>query len=216
MIRISDSSFGGGDFVSEMMIYEQEQYDKGITLLAGIDEVGRGPLAGPVVACALILPRSSAIIGVNDSKKVSEKKREALYDLILAEAVSVGIGCITHDVIDHINILRATHKAMAKALARLVPQPQHVLVDGYPAEGLHIPQTAIVQGDSKSYLIAAASIVAKVTRDRIMRQFHETYPEYDFASNKGYGTKKHIAAIEKYGVLPIHRISFCKRFVSIE
>ena len=199
--------------ISDITIYEQEHYNRGISLLAGMDEVGRGPLAGPVIACALILPRSSTISGVDDSKKISEKKREALYDLIVAEAVAVGIGNVPHDVIDEINILRATHRAMAQALASLDPQPQHVLVDGYPAEGLCVPQTAIIGGDAKSYLIAAASIVAKVVRDRIMRRYHEIYPEYDFASNKGYGTKKHIAAIESYGISPIHRMSFCKKLM---
>jgi len=194
-----------------MTIYEQEHYDRGVTLLAGIDEVGRGPLAGPVVACALILSRESAIPGVDDSKKISEKKRDKLYELIMDEAVAVSIACIPHNVIDEINILRATHKAMAEALASLEPQPQHVLVDGYRAEGLNVPQTAITQGDAESYLIAAASIVAKVTRDRMMREYHEVYPEYDFASHKGYGTKKHIAAIEEHGLSPIHRMSFCRR-----
>ena len=194
-----------------MTIYEQEHYDKGITLLAGIDEVGRGPLAGPVVACALILPRFSSIPGVDDSKKICEKKREILYDLIMAEAVAVGIGCVSNYVIDEINILNATHRAMAEGLAGLDPMPQHVLVDGYPVKGLSVPQTAIIKGDSKSYLIAAASIIAKVSRDRMMYKYHEIYPEYDFASNKGYGTKKHMAAIEKYGLSPIHRMSFCTR-----
>jgi len=195
----------------DMTMYEREHYDKGITLLAGVDEAGRGPLAGPVVACALILPRSSSITGVDDSKKISEKKREKLYELIVAEAMGVGIGCVPHDVIDKINILCATHKAMTEALAYLKPQPQHVLVDGYPVQGLCVPQTAIIKGDSKSYLIAAASIVAKVTRDRMMLRYHELYPEYGFASHKGYGTKKHIAAIEKFGLSPIHRMSFCKK-----
>ena len=195
-----------------MTVYEQENYNNGITLLAGIDEVGRGPLAGPVVACALILPRFSDIKGVDDSKKISEKKREILYQLIMAEAIAVGIGCVSHEVIDDINILKATHKAMAEALASLDPLPQHALVDGYPVKGLCVPHTAIIKGDSKSYLIAAASIVAKVVRDRIMRQYHEIYPEYGFASNKGYGTKKHIAAIEEQGLSPIHRKSFTRRF----
>ena len=194
-----------------MTEYEREHYDKGVTLLAGIDEAGRGPLAGPVVACALILPRSSEILGVDDSKKISQKRRELLYDLIISEAIAVGIGNISHDIIDEINILRATHKAMAEALKCLNPQPQHVLVDGYPAKGLSVPQTAIIKGDAKSYLIAAASIVAKVTRDRIMLEYHELYPEYDFASNKGYGTKKHMIAIENHGLSPIHRKSFTHR-----
>ncbi|MCL2699657.1 MAG: ribonuclease HII, partial [Defluviitaleaceae bacterium] len=127
----------------------------------------------------------------------------------LSEAVSAGIGRVEHDVIDEINILRATHRAMAEALASLDPQPQHVLVDGHPAEGLCVPQTSIIKGDSKSYHIAAASIIAKVTRDRIMRGYHELYPEYDFAKHKGYGTKMHLEAIKNYGLSPIHRISFC-------
>lgn len=194
---------------------EKELYQKGFSKIAGIDEAGRGPLAGPVVVAGVIMPQDSMIEGVNDSKKVSEKKREKLYDLILEEAISYSVAIIGQDVIDEINILNATKQGLTKVVEELDVKPNLILVDaltGIDTKG--IPYDSIIKGDAKCYNIAAASIIAKVTRDRIMRQWDEIYPQYGFLAHKGYGTAKHIAAIKEYGLCPIHRRSFTKNFIS--
>ena len=190
-----------------MKEYENELYNKGIKYIAGVDEVGRGPLVGPVVTAAVILPVDFYDERINDSKKVTEKKREMLYDVIMENAVSVGIGMSSSEVIDEINILEATKKAMNEALNNLSVKPEHVLIDAVKLD-IDIPSTSIIKGDAKSQSIAAASIIAKVTRDRMMYELDKEHPEYDFAHNKGYGTKKHIEAIKKYGILKEHRKSF--------
>ncbi len=190
-----------------MKEYENELYNKGIKYIAGVDEVGRGPLVGPVVTAAVILPVDFYDERINDSKKVTEKKREMLYDVIMENAVSVGIGMSSSEVIDEINILEATKKAMKEALNNLSVKPEHVLIDAVKLD-IDIPSTSIIKGDAKSQSIAAASIIAKVTRDRMMYELDKEHPEYDFAHNKGYGTKKHIEAIKKYGILKEHRKSF--------
>ena len=192
--------------IQEMSLYEERFADKGP--IAGIDEVGRGPLAGPVVACAVILPPGSRILYLNDSKKLSAKKREELYDVILSEAVAVGIGMETHEVIDRINILQATYSAMRKAVHALSVRPGFLLNDAVTIPEISIPQCPIIRGDAKSISIAAASIVAKVTRDRMMDEYDKQYPEYGFAANKGYGTAMHLEALRKYGMCEIHRKSF--------
>ena len=190
-----------------MKEYENELYNKGIKYIAGVDEVGRGPLVGPVVTAAVILPVDFYDERINDSKKVTEKKREMLYDVIMENEVSVGIGMSSSEVIDEINILEATKKAMKEALNNLSVKPEHVLIDAVKLD-IDIPSTSIIKGDAKSQSIAAASIMAKVTRDRMMYELDKEHPEYDFAHNKGYGTKKHIEAIRKYGILKEHRKSF--------
>lgn len=190
-----------------MKEYENELYNKGIKYIAGVDEVGRGPLVGPVVTAAVILPVDFYDERINDSKKVTEKKRKILYDVIMENAVSVGIGMSSSEVIDEINILEATKKAMKEALNNLSVKPEHVLIDAVKLD-IDIPSTSIIKGDAKSQSIAAASIMAKVTRDRMMYELDKEHPEYDFAHNKGYGTKKHIEAIRKYGILKEHRKSF--------
>ena len=182
--------------------------------ICGIDEVGRGPLAGPVVACAVILPKDCSILYVNDSKKLSEKKREELYDIIMERAVAVGIGSADNNRIDEINILQATYEAMREAIGNLAVRPDILLNDAVTIPGVTIKQVPIIKGDAKSISIAAASIVAKVTRDRLMKELAEKYPEYDFAGNKGYGSEKHINAIKKYGPTEIHRRSFIGNFTS--
>lgn len=197
--------------IEAMKTYERK-YDH-LGYLCGIDEVGRGPLAGPVVACAVILPKDSKILYLNDSKKLSAKKREELYDVILKEAVSVGIGMASPARIDEINILNATYEAMRQAVSRLSVQPQVLLNDAVTIPGVDLPQVPIIKGDAKSVSIAAASIVAKVTRDRMMEEYDKVMPEYGFASNKGYGAAAHIEALKKYGPSPIHRASFIKNFV---
>ena len=196
-----------------MKEFENELYESGIKYIAGIDEVGRGPLVGPVVTAAVILPRDFYDERINDSKKLTEKKRELLYDVIMENAVSVGIGISSEDVIDDINILEATKKAMIEAINNLSVKPDHLLIDAVKLN-VDIPQTSIIKGDAKSESIAAASIIAKVTRDRIMRQWDEIYPQYGFINHKGYGTAKHIEAIKEYGLCTIHRRSFTKNFVS--
>lgn len=197
-----------------MKEFENELYENGIKYIAGIDEVGRGPLVGPVVTAAVILPREFYDERINDSKKLTEKKRELLYDVIMENAVSVGIGISSEDVIDEINILEATKKAMIEAVNNLSVKPEHLLIDAVKLN-IDIPQTSIIKGDAKSESIAAASIVAKVTRDRMMVELDKMHPEYDFKHNKGYGTKKHIEAIEKYGILKEHRKTFapCNKYV---
>ena len=192
---------------------EKKLYDKGFDLICGIDEAGRGPLAGPVVIAGVIMPQNSMIEGVNDSKKVSEKKREKLYDLILEEAISYSVAVIGQDVIDEINILNATKQGVTAVVEGLDVKPNLILVDalnGINTKG--IPYDSIIKGDAKCYNISAASIVAKVTRDRIMRQWDEIYPQYGFIKHKGYGTAMHIQALKEYGPSPIHRKTFIKNF----
>lgn len=201
--------------MSRLKKTDKEFYDMGLNYICGIDEAGRGPLAGPVVVASVIMPKDSRIEGVNDSKKVSEKRREKLYDQILEEAISYGIGIIYQDEIDEINILQATKKGLTEALKSMKVKPDAILVDALTGiDTLGIPYKSIIKGDATSYSIAAASIVAKVTRDRIMREWDSVYPEYGFAGHKGYGTAKHIAAIKQYGLCPIHRKSFTKNFVN--
>ena len=193
---------------------EKELHEKGIKYIAGIDEAGRGPLAGPVVVASVIMPEDSMIEGVNDSKKVSEKKREKLYDLIIEEAISYSVAIIGQDEIDEINILNATKKGLTTSIEGLDVKPDLIVVDALDKiNTLGIPYQSIIKGDAKCYSIAAASILAKVTRDRIMKEWDTVYPQYGFTSHKGYGTAKHIAAIKEYGLCSIHRKSFTKNFV---
>lgn len=196
---------------------EEEIYNKSedIKYICGIDEAGRGPLAGPVVVASVIMPRDSMIEGVNDSKKVSEKKREELYNKIIEEAICYGVGIIDHNKIDEINILNATKLGLKTSLEELKIRPNLILVDALTKiDTLGIPYESIIKGDAKSYSIAAASIIAKVTRDRMMRQWDEVYPMYGFAKHKGYGTAEHIKAIKDYGLCSIHRKSFTKNFTT--
>ena len=190
-----------------MLAYEKECYARGIEFIAGVDEVGRGPLAGPVVAAAVILPKGSKIPGLNDSKKIPKSKHKEIYEAVLQEAIAIGIGVKDNQVIDQVNIYEATKLAMMEAIGQLDPQPQHLLIDAMKLD-LPIPQTSIIKGDANSLSIAAASIVAKVTRDQMMEEFDKEYPGYDFAQNAGYGTAKHLAGLDKLGVTPIHRRSF--------
>lgn len=197
--------------MEQMMIYERKYEHLGY--LCGIDEVGRGPLAGPVVACAVILPKDHKILYLNDSKKLTAKKREELYDVICKEAVSIGIGMASPARIDEINILQATYEAMRQSIGKLSVRPQLLLNDAVTIPAVEIPQVPIIKGDAKSASIAAASIVAKVTRDRLMVEYDKAMPAYGFASNKGYGSAEHIEALKKYGPSPIHRASFITHFV---
>ena len=197
--------------IENMKVYEHKYEHLGY--LCGIDEVGRGPLAGPVVACAVILPQDSRILYLNDSKKLSASKREELYDVIMREAVSVGIGMHSPERIDEINILQATYEAMREAVSKLEVVPQLLLNDAVTIPQITIPQVPIIKGDAKSVSIAAASIVAKVTRDRMMEEYDKVFPEYGFASNKGYGSADHIAALKKYGETLIHRKTFITHFI---
>lgn len=194
-------------------MFEFERKYADFSAICGIDEVGRGPLAGPVVACAVILPKDCDILYLNDSKQITEKKREELHDIILEKAVSVGIGMASHARIDEINILQATYEAMRETVSKLSPQPDLLLNDAVTIPGLTMKQVPIIKGDTLSASIAAASIVAKVTRDRMMVKYDEIYPEYGFAKNKGYGAAVHIEALKKYGPTPIHRQSFIKNFL---
>ena len=187
-----------------MLAYEKEC---GMELIAGVDEVGRGPLAGPVVAAAVILPKACKIPGLNDSKKIPKSKHKEIYEAVLQNAIAIGIGIKDNHVIDQVNIYEATKLAMMEAIGQLEPQPQHLLIDAMKLD-LPIPQTSIIKGDANSLSIAAASIVAKVTRDQMMEEFDREYPGYDFAQNAGYGTAKHLAGLDKLGVTPIHRRSF--------
>ena len=191
--------------------YEKE-YDNYL-YICGIDEVGRGPLAGPVVAGAVILPKDCDILYINDSKKLSAAKREELYDEIMEKAVSVGLGLVSPERIDEINILQATYEAMREAISKLNPQPDLLLNDAVTIPGVSMKQVPIIKGDAKSISIGAASIIAKVTRDRLMEEYDHMFPEYGFASNKGYGSAEHIKAIKEFGPTPIHRKSFIKNFV---
>ncbi len=194
---------------------EKDLYNKGFKNICGIDEAGRGPLAGPVVVAGVIMPEDSMIEFVNDSKKVTEKRREKLYDIIKEEAISYSIAIIDQNVIDDINILNATKKGVTEVVDGLDVKPDLILVDALEhIDTRGIPYEPLVKGDARCYNIAAASILAKVTRDRIMRQWDEIYPEYGFLSNKGYGTAKHITAIKEYGLCPIHRVTFTKNFTN--
>ena len=190
-----------------MLAYEKELYTQGIHLIAGVDEVGRGPLAGPVVAAAVILPKACKIPGLNDSKKIPKSKHKEIYEAVLQNAIAIGIGAKDNQVIDQVNIYEATKLAMMEAIGQLEPQPQHLLIDAMRLD-LPISQTSIIKGDANSLSIAAASIVAKVTRDQMMEEFDKEYPGYDFAQNAGYGTANHLAGLDQLGVTPIHRRSF--------
>lgn len=181
--------------------------------ICGVDEAGRGPLCGPVAAAAVIMPRDSFIEGVNDSKKLTEKKREALYEQIIKEAISYHVCLIDNDEIDRINILNATLKAMEQAINGLSTKAEFALIDGNRNKGITTPNQMVVKGDAKSYSIACASILAKVTRDRLMEKYDKEYPEYGFLKHKGYGTKAHYEAIEQYGITPIHRKTFLKKIL---
>jgi len=193
--------------LEKMLAYEKELYTQGIHLIAGVDEVGRGPLAGPVVAAAVILPKACKIPGLNDSKKIPKSKHKEIYEAVLQNAIAIGIGIKDNQVIDQVNIYEATKLAMREAIGQLEPQPQHLLIDAMRLD-LPISQTSIIKGDANSLSIAAASIVAKVTRDQMMEEFDRKYPGYDFAQNAGYGTAKHLAGLDQLGVTPIHRRSF--------
>ena len=199
--------------VEQMCEYEKEY---GVySYICGIDEAGRGPLAGPVVAAAAVLPKDCQIFYLNDSKKLSEKKRDFLFDEIKEKAVAYGIGIVSPQVIDEINILQATYEAMRQAISQLNVIPEILLNDAVTIPGVDIMQVPIVKGDAKSVSIAAASILAKVTRDRMMMEYDQIYPEYGFAKHKGYGTAAHIAALKEYGPCPIHRRTFIKKFVTV-
>ena len=193
--------------LEKMLAYEKELYTQGIQLIAGVDEVGRGPLAGPVVAAAVILPKACKIPGLNDSKKIPKSKHKEIYEAVLQEAIAIGIGIKDNHVIDQVNIYEATKLAMMEAVGQLEPQPQHLLIDAMKLD-LPISQISIIKGDANSLSIAAASIVAKVTRDQMMEEFDKEYPGYDFAKNAGYGTANHLAGLDQLGVTPIHRRSF--------
>lgn len=195
-------------------LQEYERKYEACTYICGIDEVGRGPLAGPVVAGAVILPKNCDILYINDSKQLSEKKREELYDVIMEKAVACAVGYATPERIDEINILQATYEAMREAISKLEVMPDILLNDAVNIPGVAIQQVPIIKGDAKSISIGAASIIAKVTRDRLMVEYDKVFPEYDFASNKGYGSATHIAALKKYGPTPIHRKSFIKNFMN--
>ena len=193
---------------------EEDLHKKGFEKICGIDEAGRGPLAGPVVIAGVIMPKDSFIEGVNESKKVSEKKRELLYDKILDEAISYSVAIIGQDIIDEINILNATKKGVTSVIEGLDVKPNLIVIDALEhIDTKGIPYESIIKGDAKCYSISAASIIAKVTRDRIMREWDKIYPQYGFAKHKGYGTSAHISAIKEYGLCPIHRRSFTKNFV---
>lgn len=210
--------------LEELQKIEKSLYEQGIKSICGIDEAGRGPLAGPVVVASVIMPENSMIEGVNDSKKVSEKKREVLYEKIIEEAIAYGIGIIDQKEIDRVNILNATKEGLTTCIKELekdleekqrsFDKPEIILVDALTKiDTDQIPYKSIIKGDTKSYSIAAASIIAKVTRDRIMRQWDEVYPEYGFEKHKGYGTRSHITAIKEYGICPLHRRTFVKNFI---
>lgn len=196
----------------DMMAFERKYCDNGYRHIAGIDEVGRGPLAGPVVAAVAILDKDVVIPGINDSKKLSQAKREFLYNEITEKAIDYGIGIVSEKIIDEINILNATYKAMEIAISKLKTKPDMLLLDAVELKNVDIPQKAIIKGDTLSLSIAAASIIAKVERDRIVSAYDEMYIGYGFANHKGYGTKKHIESIKELGLLPVHRKTFTKNF----
>ena len=193
--------------LENMLTYEKDLYKQGLTLIAGVDEVGRGPLAGPVVAAAVILPQGCKIKGLNDSKKIPKKKHLEVFQAVQDQALSIGIGIIDNQVIDQVNIYEATKLAMKEAISQLSLQPQHLLIDAMKLD-LPISQTSIIKGDANSLSIAAASIIAKVTRDELMKDYDQQFPGYDFTANAGYGTAKHLEVLTKLGVTPIHRTSF--------
>ena len=199
--------------LDKMLEYERTLYAKGYDYICGIDEAGRGPLCGPVVAAAVILKKDDHIEGVNDSKKLSEKKRELLFETIKEKAVAWSVGIVDETIIDEINILEATRLAMKKAVEGLQVKPQYALVDAEKKVPIDVPYMPIIKGDALSESIAAASIIAKVTRDHMIIELDKEYPEYNFAKNKGYGTKEHTDAINKYGLCKAHRRSFCKKFI---
>lgn len=202
------------DHFKVMNQFEEELIEQGYSYIAGIDEVGRGPLAGPVVSAVVILPKNHGLLGLDDSKKLSAKKREELYDQILEVAVDYAVGIVDVQTIDEINILEATYVAMEQAINKLEQKPDHILVDAVTIPRIDIPQTPIIGGDGKSNTIAAASIVAKVTRDRMMVNFADIYPEYYFQSNKGYGSSDHVEALKLYGPCPLHRQSFIGKIIN--
>lgn len=193
--------------LENMLTYEKDLYNQGLTLIAGVDEVGRGPLAGPVVAAAVILPQGCKIKGLNDSKKIPKKKHLEVFQAVQDQSLSIGIGIIDNQVIDQVNIYEATKLAMKEAISQLSLQPQHLLIDAMKLD-LPISQTSIIKGDANSLSIAAASIIAKVTRDELMKDYDQQFPGYDFSANAGYGTAKHLEGLTKLGVTPIHRTSF--------
>ena len=200
--------------MSDLWALENGIYASGVNILCGVDEAGRGPLAGPVCAAAVILPRGLEIPGLNDSKKLSEKKRDSLFDTICSQCAAYGIGSATEKEIDEVNILNATYLAMQRAVAALPVQPDCALVDGNRAPDLPLEVRTIIKGDAQSASIAAASILAKVSRDRYMLQMAEKYPQYAFEKHKGYGTKLHYERLEQYGISPIHRLSFLKKWMN--
>lgn len=193
--------------MEDLLKYEKELYQKGIKLIAGVDEVGRGPLVGPVVAAAVILPENYVLEGLTDSKKLSEKKRDKFYEIIMQDALAVGVGEISPEKIDEVNIYEASKLAMLEALRNLKIKPEHVLIDAMPLD-LEVPSTSIIHGDALSLSIAAASVIAKVTRDRMMYKLHEEHPEYHFDKHKGYPTKLHLECLEKYGPLKNYRFTY--------
>ena len=193
--------------MEDLYIYERELIDKGVKLIAGIDEVGRGPLVGPVVAASVILPLNYKLEGLTDSKKLTEKKREKFYDILMNDAIAVGVGIISEKTIDEVNIYEATKLAMLESINKLKVKPEHLLIDAMKLN-TDIDSTSIIKGDSKSLSIAAASVIAKVVRDRMLVDLDKKYPMYDFKNNKGYPTKKHLEAISKYGVIDEHRRSY--------
>ena len=201
----------------QMKLYENKLYEKGICMVAGVDEVGRGPLAGPVVAACVVLPKDFSVLGIDDSKKVPENKRETLYVKIINEALAFGVGIVDNKIIDEINILEATKLAMKMAInevnIKLDGKLEHILIDALTLKSVEIPQTGIIKGDTKSVSIAAASIVAKVLRDEIMREYHLEYPSYAFDRNKGYGTQLHYQGLKTAGCCDIHRKTFIKQFL---
>ncbi|MFZ7132081.1 MAG: ribonuclease HII [Eubacteriales bacterium] len=197
--------------IRKLKTFQQKLVGQDIQTIAGIDEVGRGPLAGPVVSCAVMLPVDSNILYINDSKQLTPLKREELCDKIKKEAISLGIGIIPSTVIDEVNIYQSTKQSMVQAVEQLNIRPDVLVIDAMKLESLSIPQISVIKGDERCYSIAAASIVAKVTRDTMMEAYHQEYPQYHFLSNKGYGTREHIEAIKKYGICPIHRLSFLNK-----
>ena len=201
--------------LNELKEIDKSYFKEGYNYICGIDEAGRGPLAGPVVVAAVIMPKDSMIEGVNDSKKVSEKKREKLYELIIEEAISYSVGIVDQNEIDRINILNATKEGLTEAVRTLKVKPELILVDALTnIDTCGVPYQSIIKGDAKSYSIAAASIIAKVTRDRIMREWDKVYPQYGFEKHKGYGTAAHISAIKENGLCPLHRLSFVKNIIN--
>ena len=193
--------------MDDLYSYERDLIQEGITLIAGVDEVGRGPLVGPVVTAAVILPVNYKLEGLTDSKKLTEKKRDKFYDIIMHDAISVSIGLKDADIIDEVNIYEATKLAMIDSINNLSIKPEHVLIDAMPLD-INIPTTSIIKGDAKSLSIAAASVIAKVTRDRMMYELDKKYPMYNYKKNKGYPTKEHINAINKYGIIPGYRLTY--------